>query len=130
LLEPVAAGTVSTFDLSAAPISVNPGDLIGLHVEGFISCLTVTGNGSFDTVLFGNGPAVNGMETLDQAAGASELDVTATVNVTTPPNPVPTTTSQCKGGGWQKLTDTTGTPFKNQGDCVSFVATGGTNTAG
>jgi hypothetical protein len=36
---------------------------------------------------------------------------------------LPTSKDQCKHGGWQ----TFGTVFKNQGDCVSFVATGGTN---
>jgi hypothetical protein len=35
---------------------------------------------------------------------------------------LPTATSQCKNGGWQ-----TYGIFKNQGDCVSFVATGGKN---
>jgi hypothetical protein len=33
----------------------------------------------------------------------------------------PTSADQCKKGGWQNY----GTTFKNQGDCVSFVATGG-----
>ena len=32
---------------------------------------------------------------------------------------------QCKDGGWQNVTDNNGNSFKNQGDCVSFVATGG-----
>jgi hypothetical protein len=48
----------------------------------------------------------------------------------TPPNdivvtdaqPFPTTKDQCNDGGW-----TTYGVFKNQGDCVSFVATGGKN---
>ena len=35
---------------------------------------------------------------------------------------LPTSTQQCKAGGWQ-----TYSVFKNQGDCVSFVATGGKN---
>jgi hypothetical protein len=35
---------------------------------------------------------------------------------------VPTTKNQCKNGGWQTFAI-----FKNQGDCVSFVATGGRN---
>ena len=35
----------------------------------------------------------------------------------------------CKGGGWQAFTTSPG-PFKNQGDCVSYFATGGTNLAG
>jgi len=36
--------------------------------------------------------------------------------------PVPTTTDQCKKGGWQSYG-----VFKNQGDCVSYVATKGKN---
>jgi len=36
--------------------------------------------------------------------------------------PVPTTKDQCKNGGWRSFG-----AFKNQGDCVSFVATGGKN---
>jgi hypothetical protein len=38
------------------------------------------------------------------------------------PNGVPTSADQCKKGGWQ-----TYGLFKNQGDCVSFVATKGKN---
>jgi hypothetical protein len=38
-------------------------------------------------------------------------------------------TDQCKHGGWRHLVDRNGTPFKNQGDCVSYVATGGRNLA-
>ncbi len=132
LPQTVTPGGLINLDLSTSLISVNPGDLLGLHVEGFVSCAIVTGNGSADSISFGFGPtpAVNGTETLDQSGQALELGVTATVNVTSTPNPVPTSAKQCKGGGWQNLTDTNGTPFKNQGDCVSFVATGGTNLAG
>jgi len=36
--------------------------------------------------------------------------------------PLPTSKSQCKAGGWQTFG-----VFKNQGDCVSFVASGGKN---
>jgi hypothetical protein len=43
---------------------------------------------------------------------------------------LPTTTEECKNGDWQDfITDGSGHHhthlFKNQGDCVSFVATGG-----
>ena len=38
------------------------------------------------------------------------------------PPPVPTRKDQCKNGGWQSYG-----VFKNQGDCVSFIATGGKN---
>jgi hypothetical protein len=40
---------------------------------------------------------------------------------------VATDKDQCKKGGWQTVTDADGNPFKNQGDCVSYVATGGKN---
>lgn len=36
--------------------------------------------------------------------------------------PVPTSKDQCKNGGWRNFPQ-----FKNQGDCVSSVATGGKN---
>ncbi len=36
---------------------------------------------------------------------------------------MPTNKDQCKGDGWKAF----GSTFKNQGDCVSFVATGGKN---
>jgi hypothetical protein len=39
--------------------------------------------------------------------------------------PLPATKEQCKNRGWS-----TYAVFKNQGDCVSFVATGGTNPPG
>jgi hypothetical protein len=34
---------------------------------------------------------------------------------------VPTGTDECKRGGWRDLLDDDGEPFRNQGDCVSFV---------
>ena len=37
--------------------------------------------------------------------------------------PPPTNKAQCKHRGWKSF----GTMFKNQGDCVSYVATGGKN---
>jgi hypothetical protein len=39
--------------------------------------------------------------------------------------PLPTSKDQCKNGGWRSYG-----VFKNQGDCVSFVATGGKNPPG
>jgi hypothetical protein len=36
--------------------------------------------------------------------------------------PFPTSKDQCKNGGWRNYPG-----FRNQGDCVSFVATGGKN---
>lgn len=39
--------------------------------------------------------------------------------------PVPTSKDECKKGGWMNLADDEGNTFKNQGQCVSFVAKGG-----
>ena len=33
----------------------------------------------------------------------------------------PTAVQQCGGGGWQTLTDASGQPFSNQGQCISFL---------
>jgi len=44
-------------------------------------------------------------------------------NSTTEAN-VPTSKAQCKNGGWRTSTRPDCSPFKNQGDCVSFVETG------
>jgi hypothetical protein len=40
----------------------------------------------------------------------------------------PNDKERCKKGGWQDFTSSPG-PFKNQGDCVSYFATGGKNKA-
>jgi len=45
--------------------------------------------------------------------------------LTEPTSLGPTSTDQCKHGGWQSF----GT-FRNQGDCVSYVATNGKNAPG
>jgi hypothetical protein len=42
---------------------------------------------------------------------------------------IATDKDSCKNGGWMNLSDNSGNAFKNQGDCVSYVATGGKNTA-
>jgi choice-of-anchor C domain-containing protein len=40
---------------------------------------------------------------------------------------VAATKNDCKDGGWVSMLDSQGNSFKNQGDCVSFFATGGKN---
>ena len=37
---------------------------------------------------------------------------------------VPTSTASCKNGAWQNLVRGDFSAFKNQGDCVSYVASG------
>lgn len=48
--------------------------------------------------------------------------VSTTTTTTTAVRNLPTSKDQCKKGGWAGFG-----VFKNQGDCVSYVATGGTN---
>ena len=51
---------------------------------------------------------------------------TVAIRITASPAPVgpPTNSNQCKSGGGKSFTNPT---FKNQGDCVAFVSTGGRN---
>jgi hypothetical protein len=134
--------SLNTFTL-ATPIAVQAGDLLGFRVEGPLNCFEYTPNPldtvgySFNTVGYSfnaTAPVVGGTTSLNLVGQALQLNIAATVEVTVtpppPPPPVPTSADQCKHRGWQSLTDTNGTPFKNQGDCVSFVATDGTNAAG
>lgn len=53
---------------------------------------------------------------------SAALAATAVVGPTTAHVAPPTDTDQCKNGGWQTFTDPS---FRNQGECVSFVASGG-----
>lgn len=54
---------------------------------------------------------------------SATLDESAKLAALTSLSPLPTSKSQCKHGGWRSF----GGRFRNQGDCVSFVATGGRN---
>jgi hypothetical protein len=56
------------------------------------------------------------------AAPLPTLPITSGNIVVTDAQPAPTSTQQCKNSGWRQYG-----VFKNQGDCVSFVATGGRN---
>ena len=37
---------------------------------------------------------------------------------------VPTTKADCRSGGWRNLANDQGQPFRNQGQCVSYVVAG------
>jgi hypothetical protein len=75
---------------------------------------TANGDFSFDSVLLLlSGPSY------DPAATFYFDDFTFA-----PPFTVPTTKDECKDGGWQNLSHADGSPFKNQGACVSYVNKG------
>ncbi len=95
-----------------------------------IAILYGSNSGSFGAeqdFAIGNSPVsvvvgdFNGDGMADFAVGnAGENSVTVMLNTTAPPRP--TSKDQCRNGGWRSFG-----VFKNQGSCVSYVATGGLN---
>jgi hypothetical protein len=140
------SGQVSYF-LGAGPTS-------GKNVSATVVCLSVSGSAAVigfqgtsvrglelpvpvvgELVVADNGPADSLLDTVglsERATGAADCaapgpasvePVTGDVIVHSPA--VPTSKDQCKDGGWQAFG-----VFRNQGDCVSFVATKGKNPPG
>jgi hypothetical protein len=72
------------------------------------------------------------IEGLNTVPGYADQDNTAFIDalrLTSVPD-APTTFADCKDGRWRNYGGADDTGFKNQGDCVSYVATGGRNPAG
>ena len=68
--------------------------------------------------------------TTDGICGPAIDNIVVTETVAPPPVGVePATEADCKDGGWIALVDGAGNHFKNQGDCVSYVATKHRNVA-
>lgn len=112
----LTAGTLNTFNLSK-PIAVNAGDLIGLRLEGPLECAQAGTSGDTFGYSVGPTPAVNASEAMLPNTGFT-LDVAATMGSAAT---VPTNKNQCKGRGWQHLTNASGTPFKSRAACIRFV---------
>jgi hypothetical protein len=69
---------------------------------------------------------ITALDVLIDVEGTADLtDITVNGQAQTPVV-VPISKDQCKNGGWRSFSNPS---FKNQGDCVSFVATGGRNPA-
>ena len=141
--------SVSTLTATSGPSGENPSGQVAFTVFGSLSlagpvtCLAVDGNTAtlnfqdqvggfgittvqvtdnqpdfFDAIPTGRAPTdCSPLAATGFGGPVSGGDITV---VDAPP--LPTTKEQCKNGGWQ-----TYGVFKNQGDCVSFVATGGKN---
>jgi hypothetical protein len=113
-------------------------------VTGPVTCLVV--NGNVATMNFQDPRGIATVEVTDSPSGdhmkispslrqpgdcsplllnAAGAEVYAGDLVVTDAPPFPTSKDQCKNGGWRNFPG-----FKNQGDCVSFVATGGKSPPG
>jgi hypothetical protein len=142
------AGTEFGFDVHSGPSGENPTGTITIAAIGMleVACLSVSGNRASMTfrlpnIAMGFVGGVISVEDND-GAGQDRLDgrfvttlpsecpvpsevvnpiVSGDVTVTDA-QPMPISKDQCKNGGWRDFG-----VFENQGDCVSFVATGGKN---
>jgi hypothetical protein len=136
-----------TFDAHSGPAGENPTGTVTIYtfVAGPlgtfpISCLAVSGNRATVVAPFGVAPPapagiVIGLEDRGPTGdGVSWSFVSSLPSACSPPAtvpagdsagdvtvvdalPLPTTKDQCKGGGWRSFPG-----FKNEGDCVSSVA--------
>jgi hypothetical protein len=143
------------FDLDArsGPVGENPAGVVrvGLvgnplvEVRGPVTCLTVTGNHAVIGMENSLGLPLVGPAAFVEVTDGGTSDSLQLLGAPQPPTVCPATLSsfedqvlsgditvvdapalptakdQCKNGGWQTF------GFKNQGDCVSFVATKGKN---
>jgi hypothetical protein len=112
-----------------ANILVQGGDLLGLWLpadNGFLFCVREARPGGLIASSAPDVPAPGVGQTLSLVAPENVgLDLNESANLEglgSGPPPPPTSKDQCKNGGWRSFSQ-----FKNQGDCVSFGATGGKN---
>lgn len=93
---------------------------------------SITNDGANGGIEFAEGGTA-GWDGLASATAATGFDYDFTVTPTIDldldndgidDTPAPTSKDECKKNGWKSLNNPT---FRNQGDCVSFVATGGKN---
>jgi hypothetical protein len=138
---------ISTLTASSGPSGENPSGQVSIDafstfaLSGPVTCLSVTGNTAilnfedatfgiitvqvidgqpdvFDPVPRGRAPTDCSVPSVQPTGGGVEGGDIVVVDAP----PLPTSNDECKNGGWQTFG-----VFKNQGDCVSFVATGGKN---
>jgi hypothetical protein len=86
-----------------------------------------TPDGISDPFMSGQPPVASSPPTdcaaqLPPPANMCDCFLSGGVTITDAPPPLPTSKDECKNGGWRSFG-----VFKYQGDCVSFVATGGKN---
>jgi hypothetical protein len=141
------AGFYGSFEIDArsGPSGESPSGSVSVvgsvSFNGPVTCLAVTGNVAtlnISTTQFGlvtmtvtdGGPDIIDAIPTSRAPGDCSFfsgGVVGTVSsgdivvVDRQPLPVSVTKRDCKRGGWRTLVDDQGEPFRNQGQCVSFV---------
>jgi len=115
-------------DLVSGPAN----DVVKLYVDGILEITGTTWEDyyRYDPEQTGNGNKVPGISHLIMPvrgiASPSTLDNGYLIdNVSLSSLALPSDKNQCKKDGWKDLTDANGNSFKNQGDCVSYVASEG-----
>jgi hypothetical protein len=138
-----ARGTVS-FEFALVESSMSS---VLFTIGGPVTCLAVSGNDAmigFNDVTSSFGPVA--VHVIDNGSSGSRPDeffsdpISSSTNCAeVPPGlhggplvlgdlvvhdaVVPASKQQCHRGGWQHLVDDDGRPFRNQGQCLAFVAT-------
>jgi choice-of-anchor C domain-containing protein len=113
---PAGPPTVKTLDVSAT------GGTVGHYTYDTTGNTLSSMNWTAETYSFlgtSTSTTLSFVSTTPGAFGAAIDNVVVTETVPTK--------SDCKDGGWQTMIDGAGNHFKNQGDCVSYFATGGKN---
>jgi hypothetical protein len=82
------------------------------------------GGGGFDIPFNGGGGGGGSSFAPAGSVFATGSTMPSVVISYTLPLLVPTSKHQCLNGGWENFTDSNDDPFKNEGQCISFVETG------
>ena len=104
----------------AADIPVAGGDILGFWFPTRLDNCYRPGTGPLFAKITASDPNTGDLIAV-QPQGAADLNESANLGLVVGRPPPPTRKNQCKHGGWKSF----GTMFKNQGDCVSYLATGG-----
>lgn len=123
---PIVPGTWQTWD------AYNGGQAIWWSSRPIEGCLVGPCYQTWDTIIANNPNAtIVGGYGVNQGSGNGGLTASADAlrlayaNVCVVYDFEPfRATNECKKGGWQALSRNDGTPFTNQGDCVSYMNTG------
>lgn len=119
----VKTGTVSatggstdtfSYDIGAAGTTLSNMQWV-VKTYAFVATATTTTLTFTSTTATTCGPALDNVDVSETAAPPPVLE--------------PGTTADCRDAGWVALVDSAGNHFKNQGDCVSYVATDHRNVA-